>query len=62
MEINEDINPHKAQWKQRLLEFDTQSLWELLEIRFFDHSNQLSSLLLLGSFQVALNSIYFDDD
>ena len=32
---SEDVQSTKANWKNKLYEFETQSIWELLELRIF---------------------------
>ena len=77
VKIDEQVNPIKAIWTNRTLEFETHGLWEEMEIWFFsedeirvgtgglgtiDGNSKVLNLSLLGAFHKALNSIYFDDD
>ena len=74
--IDESINPLKASWnKGNLIEFETGSQWDTLEVRVFTEqtvrikdfgtslsTEKVSNLYLLGAFQKTLSSIYVDDE
>lgn len=77
VKVDERVNPIKAVWSQRTLEFETHGLWDEMEVRLYheeelrvglgglgtvDGSSKVFNLNLLGSFNKPLSSIFFDDD
>jgi len=57
----EDINPHNAKWKSKFMNFETGSIWDNIEIRFYG-TQQDNDLILIGAYNKPLNSIYYDDE
>ncbi len=35
-QVKEDINPHKATWRNNLMSFETGSLWDIIELRIYE--------------------------
>lgn len=62
LKISEHVNSSSATWhRQKDLEFETSTIWDVFEVRFFvSHEN--GDFVLLGTYQRPLSSIYFDDD
>jgi hypothetical protein len=59
--IYEELS-HTGEWKDKASNFETCSLWDIIEIRFFDRKNGGNDVELITSYQRSLSSIYFDDD
>ncbi|CDW88085.1 c2 domain-containing protein [Stylonychia lemnae] len=61
-QITEDINPHYASWKQKFMNFETSSIWDQIEIRFYGTQSSSEDLILIGAYHKPINSIYYDDE